>query len=441
MSPGLLPYTLVLLSLGVFVPAQSFIPSVIPLAVRSPYLNSWAIATEPSFPSTNTSAIFWFNPRWLGNSSTNQNVTVARLVSTMITPTRTIQVIEAGPVNMTVTFLSPIEPSDWVRQSLSFSYLAVEAEATDGKAHSVQVYSDIAAQWTSPIHTDGVNWTTMTPSDIVYHQFQLSQPTYLSEMLEFPSDGSYYYAMSRGENVTYKTCSDTVCRSNFTQYGTLANVENDINFRAINDNSPVFAMSIDLGDIISTQSSPVVWAVGYNQNPAIQYTVSNGEYQLLSPLFTNCRRCDFLSDFSDAESRAIAMDNHVQQAASQVTTDQGYYTLLSLSTRQAFSSMSITISPDSIGNDWSISDVMIFMKDMGFDGGVNSVDKMYGSFPNFLFFNASLGGPLLSPLLQTQFNNASRQNYAATELGQIFPTSVDPTWAADEAVDRMCDFV
>ena len=75
----------------------------------------------------------------------------------------------AGPMSLTVTFLSPIEvssriprcitshktyeqPSDWVLQSLPFSYLSINATATDGKSHTVQLYSDITAgEYTRPI--------------------------------------------------------------------------------------------------------------------------------------------------------------------------------------------------------------------------------------------------------------------------------------------------
>lgn len=36
------------------------------------------------------------------------------------------------------------QPSDWVRQSMPFSYLSLEATSNDGQAHNVQVYSDIS---------------------------------------------------------------------------------------------------------------------------------------------------------------------------------------------------------------------------------------------------------------------------------------------------------
>jgi hypothetical protein len=41
--------------------------------------------------------------------------------------------------------LNPIEPGDWVKQSIPFSYLSLNAKSLDGAAHAVQVYSDLSA--------------------------------------------------------------------------------------------------------------------------------------------------------------------------------------------------------------------------------------------------------------------------------------------------------
>ena len=51
----------------------------------------------------------------------------------------------AGVVEMNITFLSPITPSDLMRQSLVFSYVDVSVTSTDGAAHDVQLYTDITA--------------------------------------------------------------------------------------------------------------------------------------------------------------------------------------------------------------------------------------------------------------------------------------------------------
>lgn len=48
-------------------------------------------------------------------------------------------------LEINITFLSPVTPTDLKRQSLVFSYLNVEVSSLDGQEHDVQVYSDISA--------------------------------------------------------------------------------------------------------------------------------------------------------------------------------------------------------------------------------------------------------------------------------------------------------
>ena len=55
----------------------------------------------------------------------------------------------AGVVEMNITFLSPLTPTDLMRQSLVFSYVDVSVTSTDGAAHDVQLYTDITAGKTS----------------------------------------------------------------------------------------------------------------------------------------------------------------------------------------------------------------------------------------------------------------------------------------------------
>ncbi|KAF8885613.1 hypothetical protein BD779DRAFT_1673572 [Infundibulicybe gibba] len=62
---------------------------------------------------------------WLG---TIENATA--LVKIGITPTRTMFTFTAGPMEVEVTFLSPIEPKDLVRQSFPFTYVYLTANAT-----------------------------------------------------------------------------------------------------------------------------------------------------------------------------------------------------------------------------------------------------------------------------------------------------------------------
>ena len=91
------------------------------------------------------------------------NATV-NLTSTVISPTQTKLTAEAGHMQFNLTFLNPIEvriwtifrrffyplspllqPGDWVKQSIPFSYLSLTAESLDGAAHAVQVQTYVSA--------------------------------------------------------------------------------------------------------------------------------------------------------------------------------------------------------------------------------------------------------------------------------------------------------
>lgn len=61
------------------------------------------------------------------------------------TSTRSIFTQNIAGVQIVTTFLSPVNPNDFQRASLPFSYLNVEVSSLDGNAHNVQLYTDISA--------------------------------------------------------------------------------------------------------------------------------------------------------------------------------------------------------------------------------------------------------------------------------------------------------
>jgi hypothetical protein len=79
---------------------------------------------------------------WMGA----HKVPNANQTSAEYTATSSIFTIRAdGKVEIKVTFLSPITPKDFKRQSLVFSYMQVEVSSIDGSNHDVQIYTDISA--------------------------------------------------------------------------------------------------------------------------------------------------------------------------------------------------------------------------------------------------------------------------------------------------------
>lgn len=99
--------------------------------------------------------------KWLGDPLGPNGPAVVTQNSYEYTSTKSIfsQDVD-GKVALNITFLSPVTPDDFQRQSLIFSYMNVEVTSLDGAEHDVQLYSDISAgKLPSPVIS------TISPSD------------------------------------------------------------------------------------------------------------------------------------------------------------------------------------------------------------------------------------------------------------------------------------
>ncbi|KAF8621663.1 hypothetical protein AX15_007677 [Amanita polypyramis BW_CC] len=455
-----------LLSLATAVQALSwtatpFDPAAIPLAVRTPYLSAW-LAQGTGAALNDIWPTFWTGQTigWAGFinvdgvsycflgapnvSGTYFNKAVQR--SFQFTATQSIFVLSAGPVDLTVKFLSPVEPNDLVKQSIPFSYLAISIISTDGHSHRVQIYSDISAEWVSGDNTLVATWSTSAGS-IVTHQVQLQNQTLFGEVKDHTQYGSAYYSTISVSmtflvtntiliqrwtaSTTDQTAADVVSRAQFINNGYLKNTQ-DTNFRAIQNNWPVFSLAQDLGSVTST-IAPVVFAIGHVRDPAIEYIVANDRVQFrsiysLSQFSTiDAMILSFINDYTGALSRAQSFDAELRSSAS--TISSRYADIVALSLRQAFGAMEITISNDG-GYSSNTNDVLVFLKEISSDGishiviNVNTVDVIFPTWPVLLYTNPMIGRYLLEGLLRYQATGQYPNKWACHDLGASYPEAL-----------------
>ncbi|KAI0267468.1 hypothetical protein BC834DRAFT_822339, partial [Gloeopeniophorella convolvens] len=432
---------------------QTLFPAAIPLTVRSPYLSCWG-GTGANFGTTWPTIATGIAAEQLGldalvrvdgltysflGAVLGVNAT-ASLTNTLVTPTQTIVTAVAGPLQVNLTFLNPIEPGDFVKQSIPFSYMSLTAKSLDGNAHSVQVYSDVSGEWNSGDRSHDIEWSQTVDPDVIFHTVKLQQQVTFTEIRTQAEWGTLYYAMKAGNNVTWKMAWATASRNAFMANGSLDNQE-ETDFRAISPHFPVFAISQDLGNIQSTQV-PVVWTVGYTTDPAINYTDTPDSTQQ-RPLFYKSKYdgddksliVDFLNDFTDATSRAQTLDSKIQQDATSISPQ--YWDLVSIASAQVYGSTQLTIGTDSNGN-FNTSDVMMFMKNVGGTdpNRVNAVETLYAAFPMFLYIDPSLGAPLLEPLLRWQLSPAYTHPFAAVDLGSTYPNVTGSNTDHTEGIEQ-----
>ncbi|VDB95306.1 unnamed protein product [Peniophora sp. CBMAI 1063] len=452
---ALAAYSLICLALAAMSAAQtqSFTPAAIPIAARSPYLLTF-LKTAPSVQYSRTWQTGYSTQiqawaglirvdgktyAWTGDIGT-MPAGILDPASTgnvqSLTPTTTVLFYQAGPVQLTVTFLSPIEPGNMVNQSIPASYVALDIQTTDGSPHSIQVYTDITAEWVSGDRSQNVTWSTNTNNpSMIYHTVSALNQVPYQEVKAQAAWGNVYYASLRTTNTTYRTGGDLATRSQFVTNGTLDNTQ-DTAFRGITDSFPVFAFAEDLGTIQRT-SAPLAWAVAnvrdVNSTGALKYTDLSQQTQTRSLYYRSQYTDDgslldsLLADFPAALNRSQALDKNITDAANAVGGSD-YADILALATRQAYCGIEITIGRDNSGAV-NASDVMAFYKDTGYqdngDGNaqVSPVDGLISVFPAFLYLDPALCAALLEPLFRFQESPSYGNPYAAANLGLKYPAA------------------
>ncbi|KAI1303429.1 glutaminase GtaA [Xylaria venustula] len=415
------------LGASTFSPAR---PPAIPLAVKAPYLNTWLNAGSDGgnggylageWPVLWTQHITaWAGLirvdgavyQWMGAVPDSQNVNQTEF---SYTSTRSNFVMNVNDeVGLNITFLSPVTPNDLKRQSLTFSYLDVDVYSLDGATHDVQLYADVSGEWASGTLTNVIEWDYGSSDGVAFHEFYLQTQTEISESGELPNWGTFYWATGDSDGLTYQTSSDVNVRGAFKANGSLPNTK-DTNFRAINDNWPVFGFAKDLGSV-GEDSVNTLFTIGLTQDNAVQLLGAGTNLTTYPSLWTSYFDSDlaavtfFFNDYSTASDLASELDDQVA-SDSIAAAGQDYLTITSLSVRQAFGALQFT------GTD---SDPLVFLKEISSNSDIQTVDVIFPAIPLILYTNPNLLNYLLKPLFLNQENGHYPNTNAIHDLG-TFP--------------------
>ncbi|GLI76787.1 hypothetical protein PoHVEF18_005065 [Penicillium ochrochloron] len=422
-----------------FSPAR---PPALPLAVKSPYLSTWLNAGSDGGNGGYLAGewpVFWENQitgwcglirvdgaayTWMGlPGSTTVTQTAFEYTSTKSIFTMDV----GGKVEMNITFMSPITPNDFKRQSLIFSYLNVEVSSLDGNDHDVQVYADISAEWVSGDRGTTAQWDYGTADGVAYHKVWRQTQLAFSEINQQAEWGYWYWSTDAANGMTHQSGQDTVVRGQFSSNGALTN-EADTNYRAINNAWPVFGFSSNLGTVDSNPVS-TLFSLGLTQDEAIQYEGSSG-YGPVPSLWKSYFDTDvdavtfFHKDFSDSSALASSFDSKVATESIAVAGEE-YLTLTSLAARQAFGATQLC------GTE---SKTYLFLKEISSDGNMNTVDVIFPAYPIFLYSNPEFLKIVLDPLFENQEAGHYPQTYAMHDLGSNYPNATGHNDGNDEAM-------
>jgi Domain of unknown function (DUF5127)/Domain of unknown function (DUF4965)/Domain of unknown function (DUF1793)/Domain of unknown function (DUF4964) len=403
-------------------------PPAVPLAVRGPYTSTWLQGTDsaglwPRFWTSTVTGLCGlvqvdgYTYAWTGaptDSIRPKNMTQTGLE---ITPTRSIFTFTAGGVEVTVEWLSPVEPGNTQLQSIPLTLLTVSVVATDGKSHKVLLYADVTGEWASGTATDKIRWSTSTSGPVRTWTCELAEPEVFTEHDAVAAWGSVVWSTTpRGSGLTYQSGRDATVRNRFIQTGKLGDSD-DTDYRAIDDDWPVFAFVHDLGTVAKTAQS-VSYSIGHARTPSINYQGS----QLAawwSRYWSSAEDMAawFLGQAGAARSRAISLDSRITTAATSAG-GADYAALCVLGLRQAYGACELVVGTD--GEPWG------FLKEVSSGSFVNTVDVICPAMPVWLYLDPGFLSMLLQPVLSYAASKVWTNDWAPHDLGS-YPNATSTT--------------
>ncbi|OQE13784.1 hypothetical protein PENFLA_c043G10311 [Penicillium flavigenum] len=401
------------------------LPPSYPLAVRNPYLSIW-------MPSDRVQQLPYAEPQfWAGQElgwsvivrvngqayslmgvpdADASNIRPATVRRAEFTATHSIFHLTAGPVAVTLDFLSPVSPSNYVRQSLPFSYLTVQISGSHG--HDIQIYSDIDARWTG--------------------RESHSQRSFEEQ------DGLAIYSLTVEDAPVYAEADDMALwgsailasrHSNFTHLSALSGSPKDVRGLFVEDGElygeneawgagSVVALAHNLGKVNGGLS--VNFVVGYEREAAINYLgeAYTGFYRAEYPT-TSSALSFFLNDYSSALLESLKLDQELL-ALSAAAAGPKYADILALSTRQAYGGIDLAIPNDSLNT----SQVLAFIKELSSDGNINTIDVIMPAFPIYYVMDPDYIRLLLEPVMKYLAAGRWHLPYMIHDLGTHYPNAI-----------------
>ncbi|MHB1782962.1 MAG: glutaminase family protein [Acidimicrobiales bacterium] len=417
-------------------------PPAVPLIVRQPYLSTWLGATAlpgtwETFWSGQVTAIgglvridgesymFAGAPAIVldipnGGHPPQSTVTGFQKALTQtsleVTPTRSIFILKGGGIEMTVEYLSPVEPGKLKLQSVPMAWFLLGIRSLDSQSHSVSVYVDISGEWLSGNRSQQFTWRHATRAFsggmLQVWSLELTTQQPLVEINQQAEWGTVVWATRDRPDLTYESGPADAVRAQFVRNGTLRD-RSDPNYTVINDHFPVFAYAVDLGKVDQTTRS-LGYSIGQVRTPALSYLGQD-----LQPLWRRYwtdwpeMLSDFHADLTDTSRRASVLDARIGRAARAIGGIE-YEGLCTIALRQAYGGTELVVGPD--GTPWA------FLKEISSDGDTSTVDVIFPASPVWMYLDPTYLSLLLKPLLAYAKSGNWTAPWAPHDLGP-YPTA------------------
>lgn len=441
-------------------------PPAVPLITHDPYLSCWSFSDElyADWPRHWTGSVHAMcglirvdgkTMRFMG-AYPGVGETVKQ-TSVTVLPTRSIYTFDAGPVELTLTFLSPLVMDDMEMLSRPASYVLYAVRSKDQKPHQVQLYLDLSGEWAVHEAKQQVQAKRLSVDGLQ----AMKLGTVDQKVLGRKGDrvridwGHVLLAVPEGKNVRTAIAADKAARDGFASNGALPSNDDERFPRPADQDWPVLAAAIDLGSVGQPATGDTVAdtiaatghvIVGYDDEYSVEFFTRK-----LRPWWrrdANSTTEKMLATAEEEFSKALA---HAGYTDEQVVGDAlkaggpKYAAVLALAYRQAVAAHKLVALPrepmkDPEGNPLPFLDGEAFTplflsKENLSNGSIGTVDVTYPSAPLFLLYNPGLLKGMCDGIFYYRQSGGWKKPFAPHDLG-TYPIANGQTYPDDMPVEE-----
>jgi hypothetical protein len=414
----------------------AFRPPAVPLVTCDPYFSIWS----PADKLTDSDTVHWTGKRHRLTSLARIDGKAFRLIGTEpsslpalaqinleVLPTRTIYSFADAGVKLTLTFLTPMLPDDLDVLARPVTYMTWTAQATDGKAHTIQVYFDARPEIAVNEPAQRVIFKPAAVPDAVgWSVGSEEQPVLQKKGDDLRIDWGYFYAVSPKELKPMSLVAESAAsRENFASHGELATSQNGAASVPASQDL-VIALALNLGEV---KSAPVSrWLVlAYDDLYSIQYMSKN-----LRPYWRRkgWEAADLLKasikDYASLQKRCEKFDSELMADVTKAG-GENYARLAALAYRQCFAAGKFVAD----GN----GQPMQFCKENHSNGCIGTSDVFYPMAPQFLLFGPTLAKSFLVPFMNYAASERWKFPFAPHDLG-TYPKANGQVYGGGERTEE-----
>ena len=344
-------------------------------------------------------------------------IIAAQQKSVDITATRTLYDLNCGPVDIRMTFTSPLLLEDLDLVSRPVSYISFLPKSRDGKTHDVQVIFGASTDIAVNQQSQEVKVEQYSSGALSVIKAGTTEQTYLTRKgNDSRIDWGYMYlAVPKNRGAVNYVSKDFGTGSaklkSSTVVGTQYFLNSILNFGKVSSNTDEQFVMLAYDDVVSVQYFGKNLKPWWRNNPAetieLQMTKASDQYPQL------IKKCE-------------SFDDSMYKKASEVG-GKNYAELCELAYRQSISAHKLVKSPQG---------ELLFLSKENYSGSfINTVDVTYPSAPLYLEYNPELMKGMLNGIFYYSESGKWNKPYPAHDIG-TYPLANGQTYGEDMPVEE-----